>query len=174
MNTSCDDVKTLLSSYLDGELSEAQAAPVRSHLMACTTCRDTVQEGKVIRRWFQAGAGEPVPIPSGFAARVARRAFAGDPGLLVPAEAETSPAETAEPKRAPLLPFLLTLSAAAAVLLFVLSLLLREQAGPTGGDLRAEDRFWELEQPASVEEAPEDGAEAELEDADAARDGIRR
>ena len=87
MTTSCDRMKTLLSSYVDGELSEEQSAPLRTHLLECRACREATQESKVIRRWFTE-AQEPAEVPQGFAARVARRAFAGDPGLLEPVAPE--------------------------------------------------------------------------------------
>jgi len=132
MNTSCNDVKTLLASYLDGELSPDQGGPVRTHLLACGACRETMQEGKVIRRWFH-DARERFEIPQGFAARTARRAFAGDPGLLQPAPVESRP----------LLSFVLGLAALAAGLLFVFSLFLQRESLPQDDRLDAGERFWD-------------------------------
>ena len=48
----CNDAHTLIGPYLDGELSETQAAPLRRHLLACVGCRTGVQEHKDLQRWF--------------------------------------------------------------------------------------------------------------------------
>ena len=98
MKPTCDDARALVPSYLDGELSEAQASPLRAHLLDCPACRGVAKEGKALRRWFEFEPA-PVSVPAGFAARVARRAFAGDPGLLVPEPAVFRP-------RRSMLPFL--------------------------------------------------------------------
>src|ERR1700752_2002103 len=108
MKTSCDETRKLVPRYLDGELSEAQASPLRTHLLDCPACREVAKEGRSFHRWFEAVEPVPVAIPAGFAARVARRAFAGDPGMLVPVEPPSL-----VPRRS-LLPVLLIASAAAA------------------------------------------------------------
>ena len=79
----CTDASRLISSYLDGELSEAQAAPLRKHLLACQRCRAEAQGEKNLKRWFV--TADPVAVPEGFAARVARRAFGaiGDINILM-------------------------------------------------------------------------------------------
>ncbi len=156
MNTTCEDVTTLLASYLDGELSEDQASTVRSHLLACSSCREAMQEGKVIRRWMHE-ARQPAEVPQGFAARVARRAFAGDPGLLEPVPA---------PREKPILGFVLGLSAAAAALLFAFSLSIQLESLPEDGSLDATERFWDVD-PVEDAEGPTDTPDAEEEDADA-------
>ena len=75
----CGDVSALVPGYLDGELSEEQAAPLRRHLLSCPDCRAAAQDLTSLRRWFP--APEPAGVPAGFAARVARAAFAGvEPG----------------------------------------------------------------------------------------------
>jgi anti-sigma factor RsiW len=122
MKISCDDARPLVPSYLDAELSEAQASPLRAHLLDCPACREVAKEGKSLQRWFEAEP-EPIAVPVGFAARVARRAFAGDPGLLVP-----------EPRairqRRPLLPFLLVATAVAAAVLLVLAVAIQRESLP--------------------------------------------
>ena len=146
MTKTCESVRSLLSGYLDGELSEEQAAPLRAHLLDCRACRETVQEGRVIGRWFVRAQPAAVEIPQGFAARTARRAFAGDPGhsaagVLAGSEAEALVRAAA---RGSLLPFVLRLSAAAAVLLFAFSLLIRNESLPRGSEMEAQERhFWE-------------------------------
>jgi anti-sigma factor RsiW len=129
MKISCDDARPLVPSYLDGELSEAQASPLRTHLLDCPACREVAKEGKSLQRWFESDPA-PVSVPAGFAARVARRAFAGDPGLLVPEPAIIRP-------RRPLLPFLLVASAVAAAVLFVLALAIQRESLPRSNGLDA-------------------------------------
>lgn len=149
MKTACDSARPLVPSYLDGELSEAQASPLRAHLLECPACREVAKEGRALERWFVTDS-TPVAIPAGFSARVARRAFAGDPGLLVP-----------EPPRArerrTLLPFLLIASAVAAAVLFVLAAAIQRQSLPDSSHLDAKENPPWLEKPA---QAPADGANA--------------
>lgn len=128
---SCDAARPLVPPYLDGELSEAQASPLRAHLLDCPACRESAKGGKALARWFVA---EPLAVsaPAGFAARVARRAFAGDPGLLVPEPPAVHPRRT-------LLPFLLVASAVAAAVLLVLALALQRESLPRAGGLDARE-----------------------------------
>jgi anti-sigma factor RsiW len=129
MKISCDAARPLVPSYLDGELSEAQASPLRAHLLDCPACREVAKEGKSLQRWFEAEP-DPIPVPAGFAARVARRAFAGDPGLLVPEP-------PAVRQRRPLLPFLLVATAIAAAVLLVLAVAIQRQSLPRTNGLDA-------------------------------------
>ena len=131
MNLTCDTARPLVPSYLDGELSELSASPLRAHLLACPACRESAKEGRNLKRWF-AAPPEAVPVPGGFAARVARRALAGDPGWLVP---EPPPIQRSRP----LLPVLLVATAAAAALLFGLALAIQRQNLPSGDGLRAQE-----------------------------------
>jgi anti-sigma factor RsiW len=131
MKTTCDDARPLVPGYLDGQLSEAQASPLRAHLLDCPACREVAKEGKTLRRWFEPEPA-PVSIPAGFAARVARRAFAGDPGLLVPEP-------PAVRQRRPLLPFLLIATAVAATLLFVLAVAIQNESLPQANRLDARE-----------------------------------
>jgi len=130
----CSDARVLIPSWADGELSEAQAAPLRSHLIGCRECRSAMQDLRALRRWFEAGADDGrALVPPGFAARVARRAFAGDTGERQAA---------LEPERAErrTLDFVLWVTAAAAVVLLALSIALRVRELPGGERLRADDR----------------------------------
>jgi anti-sigma factor RsiW len=166
MNTSCDNVRSMIHSYLDGELSEAQAAPVRNHLLDCCSCRESAQEGKVIKRWFAADKAGEVIVPQGFASRVARRAFAGDPGYVVPAPAR---ADGVGGAAASVLPFVLKVSALAAGLLFTFSLFIQKESLPQGSGLEAERRpFWEVAPDAGAldERAPARPADEGEEDED--------
>ncbi|MEZ6017616.1 MAG: zf-HC2 domain-containing protein [Planctomycetota bacterium] len=72
----CDRSKALVSVYLDGELSEELAAPLRRHLLDCAACRAFRDEAQAMSGWFV--PGPEVGAPAGFAARVARRAFVGE------------------------------------------------------------------------------------------------
>lgn len=149
-NMDCNDARPLVPSYLDGELSEAQAGPLRKHLLACQACRASAQAGKNLKRWF--AATEPVAVPRDFAARVARMAFAG---VEVPEYApvfETAAPRTAvapvlvqrsqpEPEQAGrLLTFVLRLTVAAAVLALLASVAIQSLRRPSSSDLRADDR----------------------------------
>ena len=71
----CDRLKALVPVYVDGELSEELAAPMRRHLMECGACRAAVAEAKAMASWFV--PGPEVAVPAGFAARVTQRAFKG-------------------------------------------------------------------------------------------------
>ena len=128
----CDDVLPLIAGYLDGELSEAQSAPVRQHLLACPACRQVTQDQKALKSWFQPTA--PVAAPEGFAARVARRAFQGDSGLLVPQAAPSAPTEEA----GTLLRFAMNVTAVAAAALLVLSFTIQFGKQPASSTLRAD------------------------------------
>lgn len=141
MNLSCENARTLIPSYLDDEVSEEQAAPLRQHLLECPDCREFAQDESSVKRWFSGAAshesGHPVDsgVPAGFAERVARRAFAGDPGQLTPEPAGREAAASAESGR--ILPFVITLTAAAAILLFSLSTAIRFRELPSDQDVGA-------------------------------------
>ena len=133
----CNNAQALVPSYLDGELSEAQAAPLRKHLLSCQPCRGLAQEGKVLKRWFV--EGEPVAVPAGFAARVARRAFAGDTGeSFTGAASAAMPAATAPPEGR-LLRFVLQTTSLAAGFLLLLSIGLGNLTLPANRDMLADD-----------------------------------
>ncbi|MDF1799907.1 MAG: zf-HC2 domain-containing protein [Planctomycetota bacterium] len=129
----CEQAAALVPGYLDGELSEEQAAPLRRHLLACPECRTAAQDLTNLRRWFR--DPEPVAVPQGFAARVARAAFSGvEPGQPLP---EVAPPEPVAPRRDPM-PFLLGMTSVAAGLLFAFSLVLGMAQQPAGEQLVAE------------------------------------
>ncbi len=138
MTMSCRDAIALVSSYLDGELSEAQAGPLRAHLLDCPDCREEAKHENALKRWFQAAQDPHAEAPPGFAARVARRVFSGDRGLQAPSRASSEAGS--------LLPFVLALSAAAAVLLFILSIALQGRDRPAGEGLDADERAPWLEE----------------------------
>jgi anti-sigma factor RsiW len=141
MSFTCDHARTLISSYLDGELSEAQATPLRRHLLDCQPCRSSVQSQKAFKRWFV--DAEPVAVPAGFAARVARRARAGDTGtpVLEPGTGGVAPLRPGSAFEAERLRrFVLGLTAAAALLVVFLSLGLRALTLPGSDRLMADDR----------------------------------
>ena len=137
----CRQAEPLIPSYLDGELSEVRAAPLRRHLLDCQPCRAGAQGEKNLKRWFPREAS--VSIPKGFAARVARRAFAGDSGestlterVLVPHAAPAVPSARSEE---PVLQFVLALTAAAALVVIALAVSMRSWNLPSGSSLRAAD-----------------------------------
>ncbi len=131
----CNNARHLIPSYLDGELSEAQAGPLRKHLLDCQPCRGTVQGEKNLKRWFV--EPEPVAIPRDFSARVARRAFAGDTGEGY----VTAPAASLRlvPNDDATLRFVLRVTAVAAAILIFLSLALSRVHLPGESRLMADD-----------------------------------
>jgi len=133
----CRDALPLVPAYLDGEVSEAQAAPLRKHLLSCHSCRNAAQEGKSLARWFVRpdSLSTASLVPDGFAARVARRAFAGDTGE----HSLAAQGPRAEQEGA-LLSFVVHFSAAAAAVMLVVALSIRAEELPRGGQLRADDR----------------------------------
>ena len=129
----CTDARPLIMSYLDGELSEAQAAPLRKHLLECQPCRAGAQDQKNLKRWFQ--PGEPVAVPRDFAARVARRAFQGDRGESFVPAALPSPSEGKRQLR-----LVHALTALAAGVVICLSVAIRGLALPEGSTAVADDQ----------------------------------
>lgn len=147
MTIQCQDALPLVPAYLDGELSEAQAGPLRKHLLSCHPCRSSVQDGKSLKRWFAAAVGEPVVVPTGFAARVARRAMAGDTGehtVSAPRrdsapERELTISANAPQREGRLLQFVLVLTAVAAAALLALAVALRHEGLPGTSRLEADE-----------------------------------
>jgi anti-sigma factor RsiW len=119
----CQDAKLLILPYLDDELSEATAAPLRQHLIECASCRAEAQADKALDAWF-VPTGE-VAVPADFAARVARRAVAGDRGGRYDDVHETVEGGGR------ILSFVLQATAVAAVLLFLVSVAVKVQDKPT-------------------------------------------
>lgn len=163
----CDLARPLVPLYVDGELAETQATALRPHLLECPGCRAVAQEAKTLKAWFVPTA--PVAVPEGFAARVARRAMAGDTGERF------EPARSGE---APVLQFVLQAVAAAALLLLTFSIAIRSRDIPAGDDLQAEDRKLDesldaLDRLNGVTLVRE-GAEEEREDAEDAEDAEAR
>jgi anti-sigma factor RsiW len=147
MTLQCQEALPLVPAYLDGELSEAQASLLRKHLLSCFPCRSSAQDGKTLKRWFV--SAQSAAVPSGFAARVARRAMAGDLGQSGPlpaALAFPAGARAEDPERGKLLDFVLRATAIAATIMLVLAIGLRSQELPRGSELKADDRLrksWE-------------------------------
>jgi predicted anti-sigma-YlaC factor YlaD len=130
-NMECQNARSMIPSYCDGELTQAQAGPLRQHLLGCQPCRGSAQDLKNLKRWF-APAGAAV-VPAGFAARVARRALQGDTGELVPGGV----APRADEERGRLLRFVLACTAAAAVVLLLLAIGVRQVNLPRTDRLQA-------------------------------------
>lgn len=135
----CEEARPLIPAWADGELSEAQAAPLREHLLACHECRNGMQGLRALKRWFvqpEAGA----LVPAGFAGRVARRAFAGDTGERFAAEpvpAAVGAGSVDEGGR--LLQFVLRVTAAAALVAIAVAIGLQARELPGGSRLQADD-----------------------------------
>ena len=129
----CKECLPLIPSYLDEELSEAQAAPLRQHLMDCRLCRKALSGERAFKRWFEHEPVVEVAVPDGFAARVARRAFAGDTGVREDdvAIAEVHTTET------PLLQFVLRATAIAAGILLLVSAVIFRTHIPASTNMKA-------------------------------------
>lgn len=139
MTIHCNEALPLVGSYLDGELSEAQAAPLRKHLLECHVCRNSAQDGKTLKRWFVRSASDEL-APRGFASRVAQQAFAGRRAAAVEVDETLAPVAGESGESGRVFSFVLKLTAIAAIALFVLSLVLRFQALPATTGLRADQR----------------------------------
>ncbi|MFT4708970.1 MAG: anti-sigma factor RsiW [Bacteroidia bacterium] len=142
--TKCTQLTALVPGYLDGELSEEQAAPLRRHLLSCPSCRRGATELTNLKRWAHAAvASDELAIPAGFSARVAQAAFHGGPSRdeLIPHKRATgtNPATAAPIKSEPsVLTFVLGLTSIAAALLISLSFFIGVQGQPRGSNLSAQ------------------------------------
>lgn len=142
MEFTCKEAVPMIGAYLDGELSPARAALLRPHLLECPACRNAAADGRSLQRWFaplreSAESGElAVAVPSGFSARVARRAFAGDRGVRGEWAERTAPAR----EEGRILPFVLRLTAVAAAAALLLSLGVQLASRPQSNNLAADDR----------------------------------
>lgn len=134
----CREALPLVPSYLDGELSEVRAGLLRKHLMDCAACRTSAQDGKALSRWFVRPERAEIPVPSGFAARVARRAFAGDVGSSTGSAGREEEVGAREQGR--ILQFVLTLTAAAAAVMLIAAVGLRDRELSGDGKLRARNQ----------------------------------
>jgi len=149
----CQDARASIQAYLDGELNEERAGPLRKHLLDCQPCRGSAQSEKNLKRWF-AKAKTPAAnlVPRDFSARVARRAFAGDrgenfsePRMVLVGASEMTMTSTSKPDERNLR-FILSLTAAAAVFLVVLSVGIGRLSLPSSSSLLASPKM-------SIEEA---------------------
>ena len=158
-NISCEEVQDLVFAFVDGEAAE-RAPAIRRHLIDCASCRAVVQEANALRGWFE--PTDEVPVPAGFADRVAGLAFGGAEArtgdVLVPFAPAGDDAARAE--RGRLVDFAVMLTAVAAAALIVVTLLLATDG--RGGvdadasmqaDMSLEDRLEELERRHAEESA---------------------
>lgn len=156
----CDVVLALVPTYVDEEVATSVASSVRQHLMDCQACRGAVQEETSLRQWFV--PTEEIEVPAGFAARVARRAFAGDEGrasvtlapeTLAPVTlAPVTLTPTAPPEAGRLLSFSMGLVAVAAAAMIAVTLFIGGGPNPGAQDLRATDESLDKALDALVEE----------------------
>jgi hypothetical protein len=56
----CQQAKSLLDDYIDGELSDADAEPIRHHVESCPECRDEYESSLQIKSIL---ANQPFPEP---------------------------------------------------------------------------------------------------------------
>jgi len=151
----CDRALPLVPLYLDGELSDVQADELRPHLLGCPDCRTAIHAERALRAWFVPDAA--VAVPEGFAARVARRAFAGDRS-----SADAAPApRNAGRARVELLPFAVRAVAVAALVLIVIAIAIRRLDLPAA-DLKADTQNWTLEDSLEALRRANQGLEQEV------------
>ena len=141
----CKDCLPLIPSYVDEELSEAQAAPLRQHLMDCRICRKALLGEKAFKRWFDFDLASDVAVPDGFAERVARRAFAGDGGSALAFESSAAGFDEDDSSQ-PILQFVLRATAIAAGLLLVVSVLTFSTRLPDGSNVHGTTTILEKDQ----------------------------
>lgn len=103
----CDNSRSFLHAYLDGELDAPHAAEFGRHLESCAACGRALQALEAVRSSVQ-NAQLREPLPAGFESKVRRKLNEASP-------ASASPAHS--PRKSP--PFPLSWLAAAAVLLLV-------------------------------------------------------
>lgn len=141
MKMNCEQCRPLVPGYLDGELGEALASPLRAHLLACPVCREVAQGQRAQATWFQ--ASEAPAIPHGFAARVARLAFEGvgprEALTLIPRPERSLELAGAAGSAPPQI--LVWATAAAAAVLFTLSIALGGRDLPTSDALYADSQL---------------------------------
>lgn len=137
-SSTCQDIQSLVPGYMDGELSEEQAGPLRKHLLSCQACRGLAQDMGNLSHWFV--KPDELSVPGDFAARVARAAFAGESSaataLAGQDESKGLPARAAEDPG--LRSFVLGLTSIAATLLLCLALFMAQREEPQGEELSAE------------------------------------
>ncbi len=171
----CKECLPLLPGYLDDELSESQSSALRQHLMDCRACRKVLSSETSLKRWFAFEDTLGVEPPVGFAERVARRAFAGDTGEeLVPAPAGAArlvAIPEAGGESNDLQQFVLRATAAAAVLLLVLSAWMHQVHLPDGDHMTATNPDVTVEE--LLEQADQLHAAEELDGVEGADSGAR-
>jgi len=59
----CDEIQTLISAALDGELAAVDRAELSGHLEGCEPCRDWQLRAQSLARRTRLGAAEDVPLP---------------------------------------------------------------------------------------------------------------
>lgn len=70
--------EALIQRFVDGEVTEDQDRAIRLHLRESAVARALVLEAERTRHLIRASAGPVASAPAGFAARVAREAFAAE------------------------------------------------------------------------------------------------
>ena len=107
------------------------------HLLDCSSCRTSAQDGKALSRWFVKPQRLEFASPAGFSARVARRAFAGDVGSATGADPLIAAGAGGADERGRVFQFVLWTTVIAAAVMLIAAVALREQRLPTAGRLGA-------------------------------------
>ena len=84
--STCEQINVELVAYLDGELADAERAPVAAHLATCLVCRREIERLTTIRRWIGSMPRlEPSPeFSSGFWSRLDAEAGASSATRSLP------------------------------------------------------------------------------------------
>ncbi len=130
MPTQCQDIETLLPTYLDGELAAHDHLSFEHHMADCATCRDRVMSEGAYRARVRELLTAP-PAPDDLAARVR---------ASLDREDEQTRRARRRVGRNWALPSASVFAAAAALALFILSESRTPSSDESGGDHTAEHR----------------------------------
>lgn len=158
----CEDALSQIDSYVDGQLNEPLAAPLRRHLIDCSSCRLAAQEAEALKSWFvdpEALVG-PAEAPAGFAERITELAFGPQtqkgPRSLQPALAGLDARDGTVNE---LSGFVLNLVAAAAVVLLLLAFGIKRNSLPEVERLSADSSSM-TQSLEALDDLNEEGAQA--------------
>ena len=144
----CEQAEKMIARSVDGELAVKEVGALRRHLAECEGCAALASEARDLKAWFVTDT--PVEVPSGFAQRVATKAFAqaGEREVRAGFSPQVLTPEFSSPQggvvqgsfgAGPKDRFLMGLTALAAALLLALGMALYVQRANQSYELDADD-----------------------------------